>query len=77
MTKISSNRRIAEAAGFSILEGAYQNASDDCLGRWYVQHTSQDFIDKRGAGYATQEDAWAAAAEIVEWHGGQPITTEE
>lgn len=58
-----ANRRLAEAAGYSISEGAYQSTTDDRLGRWYVQAPGQDYIDRRGPGHASRAQAWAAAAE--------------
>lgn len=59
-----SARRIAEAAGYYIREGAYQGTTDDRLGRWYVGHEDHAYAP-HGAGHATQKAAWEAAAEAA------------
>lgn len=61
----SANRRLAEAAGYTVTEGAYHNTSDDRMNRWYVQHRDDEMIDRRGPGHFTPTQAWAAAAELV------------
>lgn len=61
----SSNRKIAEAAGYYVREGSYQGTTDDRLGRWYVGKEGELFAPF-GAGYPSRAQAWAAAAENVE-----------
>ena len=60
----AANRKAAEAAGYYIREGAYQGTTDDRVGRWYVGRQGAAFRP-HGAGYATQAQAWAAAAEAA------------
>lgn len=59
-----STRKIAEAAGYYVREGAYQGTTDDRLGRWYIGQEGHPFAP-HGAGYATQRAAWEAAAELA------------
>lgn len=59
-----SNRKAAQAAGYFIREGSYQGTTDDRLGRWYVGREGEMFAP-HGAGYRTQGEAWAAAAEAA------------
>ncbi|MBX3576207.1 MAG: hypothetical protein KF723_03285 [Rhizobiaceae bacterium] len=65
MTQISktpSAKSIATKAGYEVVEGAYIGTSEDCAGRWYVQHESDEVVDRRGQGFATKKAAWEAAA---------------
>lgn len=69
---MTQDRTTAEAAGYYIREGSYQGASDDRLGRWYVGREGEAYRP-HGAGYATQGEAWRAAAEaareMAAWEG--------
>jgi len=58
-------RKIATEAGYTVYEGSFRGTTDDRLGRWYYDHTSQ-FRRPYGAGHATKTDAWIAAAEHVQ-----------
>lgn len=58
-------RKIATEAGYTVYEGSLRGTTDDRLGRWYYDHTSQS-RRPYGAGHATKTAAWIAAAEHVQ-----------
>lgn len=50
--------------GFEINRGAYVDASDDRIDRWYVEDPDSTTVDRTGPGYATIADA----KEGIDWH---------
>ena len=47
-------------ANIDLVEGSYIGTSDDVAGTWYAVDREDDIIDKRGRGWATRREAWAA-----------------
>lgn len=44
--------------GMCVIEGAFNNTSDDRKGRWYLHDLDADLIDKDGPGHTNLEDAY-------------------
>ena len=59
-----TNRAIALRDGYYIRQGAYLGTTDDRRDRWYVGRKNHAF-QPYGPGYATQEEAWKAAADAA------------
>ena len=47
--------------GFEVLRGAYVNACDDCADGWYLSRLDSTTLDRRGSGYPSRLNAYAAA----------------
>lgn len=51
--------------GFTITRGSYQGTPDDRLDRWYIDDPSRTVADRRGAGFATLNEAKQYLDEMV------------
>ena len=49
--------RQAKKLGYSIDHGDYVNTCDDRADRYYISHSSDRCVDRRGNGFATIKDA--------------------
>ena len=49
------------ALGFEVSRGAYVDACDDCSDGWYLSKLDATTLDRRGSGYPSRLDAYAAA----------------
>jgi predicted DNA-binding transcriptional regulator AlpA len=57
-------------ARFEAQRGNMRSGADDLADRWYIVDAEADTIDKRGSGYATRAEAFAALAERL---SGAPV----
>lgn len=67
-----SARKIAEAAGYYIREGTYQDVTENKIGRWYFGHEDDPTILLGGTGYTSRGAAWEAAGEHAQRTRRQP-----
>ena len=51
-------RREIEKEGYKVVRGSFVGTSDDRIDRWYIEHADTPFVDRRGAGYKTLEEAY-------------------
>ena len=51
-------RREIEKEGYKVVRGSFVGTSDDRIDRWYIEHADTPYVDRRGAGYKTLEEAW-------------------
>ncbi len=63
MAKFSHNpklnyRREIEKEGYKVARGSFVGTSDDRIDRWYIDHADTPYVDRRGAGYKTLEEAY-------------------
>ena len=61
MPSQTTMRRVAKAAGYEVVRGAYTGTCDDRADRWYIQHDDDNVVDRRGSGFGRAMDAWEAA----------------
>jgi hypothetical protein len=61
-SKIAALRR----QGWTILEGAYRDTTDDRLKGWYATGPGMLAMSKIGSGYASKSEAWDAVIRHTE-----------
>ena len=49
------------ALGYEVSRGSYVDACDDCIDGWYLSRLDSTTLDRRGSGYPSRLDAYAAA----------------
>ena len=47
--------------GYAVSRGSYVDACDDCIDGWYLSRLDTTTLDRRGSGYPSRLDAYAAA----------------
>jgi hypothetical protein len=51
-------RREIEKEGYKVVRGSFVGTPDDRIDRWYIDHADTPYVDRRGAGYKTLEEAY-------------------
>lgn len=52
--------------GYEITRGDYVGTTDNRIDRWYIDH-SDGPVDRRGAGYRTQQEAMEALDQMLQY----------
>lgn len=54
-------RREIQNLGYTVVRGSFVGTTDDRIDRWYLEHPDDHpWVDRRGPGYNTLRDAYAA-----------------